>query len=378
MESGYLCGHILVRTLINFKTILSPFFFILLLMALLFNVQSVKPAMTSFSWLKPGVYAVYSFPDVGDSLPSMLDFDDLGQAYPIRGNYSWLCLEKNDTHTVLSVEVNIEVFHKPELTNPGAVTYEGIEFLERAENGDLSFIKRVPMDQVVGRVELRDFPEDGWYAVRIPSPIIISQNFTVVVDLDTMMMINENGQPWGKWILWIDPLKYPLEGRTEEPFVMNWLNTTINLNVTYQTSLRIETALGETKRYFAASCYPPIENDFLLNLRSNKLVIISYIYESRTGIFLKPTTSTYLDDVLTQKLGIAKTLFFPIKKNEQWTTLFYLNETNITIEESAGGFDLTPYIVYLAIPAIAATATAAYIIKKKTHKKKNEAHPRTE
>ena len=290
------------------KTISLLFYLSLLVTIPFLNLQPANSAVTSFFWLKPETHAVYSY--VG----AMLGFDDHGWADPVRGNYSWLCLEVNDTHTILDVEVNIEVYKKPGWVHPGYITYTGIEFLEMAARGDLSFIRRVPMDQVIGRVELsnRTTPGDEYYAVNIPSPIFISQEFTVVVDLDTMEMIDEKGEPWGRWTLWIDPLQYPLEGQTEEVFIKNWLNTTVFLNVTYKAppnSIPDDTIFGEVKRYFSATTWQSIENEFLLELGVLGLTGIKpcYHYEARTGIFLNPTLFDYLDDILTQKFGIILT-----------------------------------------------------------------------
>jgi hypothetical protein len=271
------------------------------------NLHYVSSAVTSFFWLKPGTCAIYTFSD------GMLGFDDRGWANPVRGNYSWLCVEVNATHAVLDVEVNFEVFNvispPPFGESPGHITYTGKEFVEKASRGDLSFIKRVPMDQVIGRVEITN--ETTHYAVKIPSPIFISRSFRVVVDLDSMEMIDEGGRPWGKWILWIDPLKYPLEGRTEELFVMNWLNTTIYLNVTYNyQSIPRDTIFGQVNTYFFAQPWRFIENNFLqeLGIEGVLAILPSYTYEPRTGIFLQTTGLDYLDDILTQKFGIVKTM----------------------------------------------------------------------
>jgi len=278
---------------------------------------------SSFFWLKPGTKAAYSLQD------AMLGFDDHGWAYPVRGNYSWLCVERNDPYTKLEIEINIEVFKYPQWSTPGAITYTGKEFVDKAATGDLSFIKRVPVDQVIGRIQTINTTEHQ--QVRIPSPIIISQNFTVMINLHTMQMIGDNGESWGKWAMWINPLKYPIEGPTEELFIMNWLNTSIYLNVTYHAppnSIPENTVLGEVKRYFSATTLHGIENDFLTELGVSGLndILPCYLYEARTGIFLGPTLFDYLDDILTQKFGIIKTheieLYFP----------FTLSSTNIQVD----------------------------------------------
>lgn len=292
-----------------------------LLVNLFSSTNQTSSVVSSFFWLKPGTKAVYSLQD------AMLGFDDHGWADPVRGNYSWLALEVNNTHAILDVEVNIEVYK-----SFGDITYTGIEFVEKAARGDLSFIKRVPINQAIGRIQLINDTEHQ--EVRIPSPIFISQKFTVIVDLHSMLIIGDDGEPWGKWALWIDPLKYPIEGTTEELFIMNWLNTSIYLNVTYHAppnSISHPTVLGEIKRYFSATTFKPIENDFLLELGVQGLtdILPSYHYEARSGIFLGPTLFDYLDDILTQKLGIIKThahfrseLYFP----------FTLSSTNIQVD----------------------------------------------
>jgi hypothetical protein len=255
--------------------------------------------VASFFWLKPGTYAVYSFPY------TRMGFDDLGYAYPVRGNYTWLCLEVNYTHAILDVEISIELFKPPESTAPGYITYMGQEFVDMATKGDVSFIKRIPMDQVIGRIGIDDA------SVSIPSPIVLHQEFIVTVDLDTMMMIDENGEPWGKWVLWIDPLNYPLEGRVEEPLIMNWLNTTVSVNITYSGSITPkDTIFGQIKRCFKAYPSDFIYNDFLLGLGVAGMdqIYPSYRYEPRTGIFLYPNTLNYLDDIFTQKFGIILTV----------------------------------------------------------------------
>jgi hypothetical protein len=261
------------------------------------NIHPSVSGVSSFFWLKPGTRAYYTF-------TADLFFDDQARGYPFRCNYSWLCLSVNYTYAVVDVNVNLELFQRPEWTTPAHVFYKGMEFVEKAQSGDLSFIKRIPMDQVVGRIEIFDDPSNP--QVSIPSPIVIHQELTVTVDLDTMMMIDNEGQPWGKWILWIDPLRYPLEGNTEEVFFTNWLNRVVDVNVSYVPNAYVpfDTVFGSLNRYFRAVCSEPLEDPFLSQLGLG-LVFISDWYEERTGIFLKSNTFTFIDDFLTQKLGIV-------------------------------------------------------------------------
>jgi hypothetical protein len=342
--------------------------FLLTFLVLTFSFRPVGAAVTRFCWLKAGTYAFYPFER------ATFGFDDCGQAEKVRGNYSWTCLGKNDTYAVLSVAVNIEVYQLPEWTTPGFVCYYGIDVVRRAESGDLSFIRRVPMDQVVGRVSITD--SAGEYCVSVPSPVVISKNLTVTVDLDTMMMVDENGKAWGKWIMWINPLKYPLQGSKVEPYIMNWLNTTVDVNVTYVPNSLYpeETALGTTSRAFAACFWDTLDPNLLLNITSFPSVMISNDYEPRTGVLLRPTGTDYLDDVLTQKFGVAVAHLWAVSSAGHYEWLFYLNDTNISTGESdsgSGSSSYPPFLPYLAIPSAGAIVTAAYVVRRKGRKKKD-------
>jgi len=192
-----------------------------------------------------------------------------------------------------------------------------MEFVEKAKRGDLSFIKRIPLDQVIGRIEIGENPENP--GVYIPSPIVINEKLRITIDLDTVMMIDDSGNTWGKWILWIDPLRYPLEGKTEETFVMNWLNRAVDANVSYVPSAyeSWNTIFGDLNRYFRAVNGEPLEDVFLAELGLGAM-FLSYWYEARTGIFLMSHTNSFFDDFLTQKLGVVATI---ADEQEDWAHL---------------------------------------------------------
>lgn len=322
-----------------------PFFlFGLVAASYLASVQNVCNGNSGFAWLQAGSYAVYS---LGEKPGSMsLGFDDCAAATRAAGNYSWRCIQVDGDHAALEVEINI-------LIN-ASVTYHGKEFVKKANNGDLSFIKRIPLDQVVGRIEV--MPDK----VIIAAPVFVHENLAVTVDLSTMELVDESGKAWGKWVMWINALKYPIEGETNETFIMNWLNTTVNLNVSYSDeSARggVDTVMGKILRVFAASRFESFENEFLLklNIMMQPLVVFTYLYDARSGILLEQPTGTFLDDILTQKLGIVYT-----------NGPFVLSETNVSIEEESE-FDFSPFIPYLAIVGISGTIAGAYLIKKRRH-----------
>jgi hypothetical protein len=260
------------------------------------NIRPSVSGVSSFFWLKRGTQALYSLPE-GPAL-----FDDHASGHPFQGNYSWYCLDVNDTHAVLQVNITLELFKPPEWTTPAHMTYFGSEFVQKAQSGDLSFIKRIPMDQVVGRIEIFESPSNP--QVLVPSPIVLNQVFIVTVDLDTMMMVGEDGEPLGKWILWIDPLKYSLGAGTTEPFIMNWLGQTLDFDVFYISSANppFDSIFGSIKRYFYAGMPNLLENELLTELGWSGMGL-GCRYEPRTGVLLGSSSSDFTDDVLAQKFG---------------------------------------------------------------------------
>ncbi|MCD6241810.1 hypothetical protein J7K27_09955 [Candidatus Bathyarchaeota archaeon] len=291
----------------------------------------------------------------------VLGFDDHALARPVLGSYSWRCVEINGKYAKLQVEVNVTVLERLEPTESkwGGVTYTGREFFERAEKGDLSFIRRIPIEQAKEKIVLINGSKyGGEYYVKIKAPVHIYKKLMVTVKLDTLELVDENGKPWGKWIMWINPLNYPLTNYTLERFVMNWLNKTLDLYVGYNNGTlgpTIDTVLGRFEKYFVAS-HPPIENEFLLELGltlSSPSITLTYAYEPRTGIFLQTLTKEYVDDILTQELGIILA-----------DGPFTLSETNVSIKQDSG-FDFSPFIPCLAVATISGIIVGAYLIKKK-------------
>ncbi len=255
--------------------------------------------VSSFFWLKPGTHACYAFS--GHTL-----FDDGGVGYPFRWNYSWICLSVNDSYAVLKVEVNLELFKLPEWTHPAEVLYYGTEILERAARGDLSFVKRIPLDQVIGNFEMHNSSVTPGIreGIGIFSPITINKKLVVTVNLDSMMMIDEHGQEWGRWLLWIDPLKYPLEENTLETIVMNWLGRSVDANISYRPSIStpVDTIFGQVSRCYLVASQEILEDEFLSE-HGVGAMFITYYYEPRTGVLL--VSESFFDDFLTQQLGIV-------------------------------------------------------------------------
>jgi hypothetical protein len=141
---------------------------------------------------------------------------------------------------------------------------------------------------------------------------------------------------------------------------MNWLNTTVDLYIHYHNGSigkPIDTVIGKFERFFVASRFEPFENEFLLKLGIMKQpqITMTYAYEPRSGILLQQLVSTYLDDILTQKLGIILT-----------SGTFILSETNVSIDQDSE-FDFSPFIPYLVILGISAIIAGAYLINRKRH-----------
>jgi len=283
--------------------LLLSLFFVLSLLPM--TTRGASPSIASFFWLKPGTQAVYAM------FPGSMLFDDGANGTPFQGNYSWVCVDVNYTHAVLNVEIGLELL-KPSEKVPAHILYIGTEFLEMAARGDLSFVRRIPMDQVIGKpIELFNVTAgDDFDGVSIMSPVFLSKNFQVTVDLDTMIMFDRNGEQLGKWILWIDPLKYPLAGwdqRTMEAFVTSWLNSTITVGVFYMKqpeAMPLNTMFGTVNRYFYATPENFVENQFLTD-NGWSSILPAYCYEPRTGIFLTTWGPLFIDDTLTQEFGVV-------------------------------------------------------------------------
>lgn len=140
-------------------------------------------------------------------------------------------------------------------------------------------------------------------------------------------------------------------------FIVNWLNTTVDLYLSYNDGTQgppIDTLLGKFERYFVAG-RPPIENEFLLKLgvMTQPWIVLTYTYDPRSGILLTAEAENYIDDLLTQELGVIITF-----------GTFILSETNISIDQDSE-FDLSPFIPYLAVLGISAIIVGAYLISKK-------------
>jgi len=355
-----------VQHRIDFKMTLKrllPILFALSLLSLFSNLSCSVSAPSKFRWLKPGCYAVYTLGTyeeerVGELM--RMGFDDCAWTRYMLGNYSWRCIDRDDRYARLEVEFNatiIEAGFNPYTDKPyGHLEYIGKEFYDKAYSGDLSFVKRIPLDQFVERMELYAWEKEKEYAAEARAPIHVYKKIEVTLDLDTLEFVDEYMLPWGKCMLWIDAVKYPLNGTTREMLMMNWLNTTVYTDITYLDKFEtIDTILGTYERFFQS--WPgELKNDFLNKLSWGSSfpypVYLNYVYEPRIGILLESLTWEYLDDILTQKLGIIFTF-----------GEFKLIETNISIEET-NGFDLSSYIPHLAILGIAATIAAAYFIKK--------------
>lgn len=316
----------------------------------------MRPARLSpskFSWLEVGSYATYSF-NLELHPAGLFGFDDHALARPVVGKYSWRCVELSPDYATLELELDFTV-PKNESVEYGSVQYAGREFVERARENDFTFIRRIPIHQMTeNEIELLENP----HLVYIWGPIHIHKRLVVTVDLTTLELVNNNEKPWGRWAMWMNPTKYPLVGKTPEPFVVDWLNTTVELYVGYNDGTLgppFDTVLGRFERYFVAGGTK--ENSFLLELgglgMSSPEITLTYVYEPRSGILLQVAAEEYLDDVLTQKLGVIYT-----------SGSFALLETNVSVEEDEA-LDLSLYVPYLAVLIIPATIAVAYLVKKK-------------
>ncbi|MCJ7770745.1 hypothetical protein MUP37_04110, partial [Candidatus Bathyarchaeota archaeon] len=244
------------------------------------------------------------------------------------------------------------------------VDYTGKEFVDLAKKGDFSFVKTLPRAQIdTQKVEIVDNPDrNGAYLVIFWCGFHIQETFNVVVNLQDLTMIDEHGNPWGKWPYWINPLSYPVDKDVQETALYDWSGTRLNRNVTYMLpgkqpdySGSVQTPIGNFSEYYLAIISP--FNFQNLNATGSKepvQVWQTVTYEPTTGLLLNSLSSHYLDDILAQKLGILRL------NPSGYFWLSKLVGISFSPQEVAPSLDLTPYLVGGGVAGIAALVYWGY------------------
>jgi len=168
--------------------------------------------------------------------------------------------------------------------------------------------------------------------------------FDIKVDLDTMEMIDENDNPWGKWLFWIKPASYNwraymfmknwndhgevkvwLRGPRENKKLSSFLKSSYAKTLTHYFYLSTYKTEGDTwiypifTDYGISTSYKAYETEektirtekggYCLfppsfnNIKAESGLITRYYYTDE-GLFFENTLPYYIDDFIDQKLGI--------------------------------------------------------------------------
>ncbi len=178
--------------------------------------------------------------------------------------------------------------------NATAVLYEGREAAELAESRDFSFVRRVEilsLDSVSARgktVLLR-----GLFQLGREEEILLDPSRGVIVD--------ESGEPWGRFLLWIDPEGVPRSGWVTGVAIFNWTDGT---EVVWNLSrLELKSPLRRDGLE-SSEVVIGVANLSLYEPGRVMAVPLLVLYDSETGAFLE-APSGYADDYLRQRLGIV-------------------------------------------------------------------------
>lgn len=179
--------------------------------------------------------------------------------------------------------------------NATRLEYRGREFSERARSGDLSFVRRIEMNS------LKHLSTRG-------NTVVVEGNFSifheeeVLLDPATNMLVDSAGEPWGRFLLWINPARVPFSGSAREIAIVKWLgNETLEWNVSRDTLPEpIDVPGLVASRVIQATAEVGFEHP----VAGAYISSLGAVYDEETGAFLG-APAAYADDFLTQKAGVV-------------------------------------------------------------------------
>ncbi len=204
----------------------------------------------------------------------------------VLGTYGWELLGYEGRFARLRVWLSV---------NATRMEYKGREFSERARSGDLSFVKRVKISSLK-------------YLSARGNTVMMEGNFSifheeeVLLDPATNMLVDSAGEPWGRFLLWINPARVPFSGSIREVAIVRWLgNETLEWNVSRETLPEpIDVPGLVASRVIQATA----EIGFEHPVAGAYISSLDAVYDEGTGAFLG-APAAYADDFLTQKAGVV-------------------------------------------------------------------------
>lgn len=346
-----------------------PLFFLLPLLVSISmsSISALQQIHYTPNWLQVGCSATYEF-GRGDYAGPVRVFFNESRAWgkDLSGNYTWTVIAIENGKALIKVMFDLiipgsetyeEYVSKVKAhENPSVVEYMGKEFVKLAEGGNFSFVKMLPQDQIdEEKVCIADNPQQGVYVVQFWGKFHISEVFYITLDLYNLTMIDERGSPWGKWLLWSNPVFYPVDREVKEIALYNWSGRLIERNVTYKLPGKqpwwlIETPVGNFTEYYLGQIFPlQIQDPKLVGENEKAYLMQTATYEPRTGLLLNTLSGNYVDDILAQKLGILQ-----LNPAYFWLTKLEGIELKPETENGINFANCAPYlvVVILAVSAV--------------------------
>jgi hypothetical protein len=368
----------MLTLLLSYRTTKIPILFFFVLLSTLTLLQSTyvhgqagfKPA-----WLNVGCAAYYEFGNLQTGIVNVYFNECWAVGRDISGNCSWRILSVSGNIAEVEVVYTLVIpgcsTYDEYITKvrahemPTLVEYDGEEFFELAKKGNFSFMTPFPQDQIdPTKAIIFNNSRTGDIGIQYWGGFLINKTFRVNVDLQNLNIIDKDGNVWGKWLFWINPVMYPVDKSVQEVAIYNWNGITLKRNVTYclpgkgnywQTAV---TPLGNFSEYYQGqSSSFQIEGTKLVSTEPIWFMS-SETYEPRVGILLN---AMYEDDFLAQKFGILMMM----------TKYFWLSRLEgIDLKPSSnGGFSLAGYAPYLVASVIAIAAIPVYWSYRKRSKR---------
>jgi len=165
---------------------------------------------------------------------------------------------------------------------------------ELAESRDLSFVRRIEI------LSLNSGSVSG-KTVLLRGLFRLGHEEEILLDPARGVMVDEGGEPWGRFLLWVNPRRVPQSGWVTEVAIFNWIDgrdVVWNLSrVGLKSPLRRD-GLESSEVVIG------VANLSLYEPGRVMIVLLLVLYDSETGAFLE-APSGYADDYLRQKLGIV-------------------------------------------------------------------------
>jgi hypothetical protein len=186
-----------------------------------------------------------------------------------------------------------------------AVSFLGKEYVEMAQVGDYSFIEDTHiLDKVTpDRVKININEAYDSYVVSFMGSVHVKETRTYLVDTQTQLMYDAEGNEAGIWTWWIDPADYPLTGQTEFLFSKD-LGDGVYLTLVERIENLLVIDLNAIEIEQAYSLHTYGEELLYLDIDTGQVpVMITNIHDFETGLMLINVNKAFYDDASRALMG---------------------------------------------------------------------------